>query len=278
MASKEFSMLQRLIEEKSGILLGEEKKHLLESQLTRILRKSAFASFEELCTQICSWKDSELIDNIIDAITVNETFWFRDKTPWLIMEDILLPVYVKEFREGKRDKVRIWSAACSSGQEPYSIAMCIDHYLKCNNISDLDLDHFEILATDISHLVLETAKIGRYDNISVLRGLNDIYKFKYFTSQGNNWILNDKIRNAVRFQQFNLIEEFFTYYKFDIIFFRNVLIYFSDKFKKEMMCKIKASLRSGGTLFIGSSELFTDHKPDFTMEQYKNGFYFRSQE
>jgi chemotaxis protein methyltransferase CheR len=276
--SKEFMMMQRFIEDRCGIFLGEEKTYLLESKLTKILAESTFVSFEELYAQICCWNDTELIDNIIDSITVNETFWFRDKTPWLIIEDILLPMYIMECREGKRDKIRIWSAACSYGQEPYSIAMCIDHYLECHGILDLNLSHFEILATDISRTVLQMAQAGRYDNISVLRGLDDTYKLKYFKNEGRIWVLNDKIRNAVRFQQFNLIKEFFPYYGSDIIFFRNVLIYFSDKLKKEMMGKIKASLRPGGALFIGSSELFTDHNLNFSKEQHNNGVYFRSKE
>jgi chemotaxis protein methyltransferase CheR len=183
-----------------------------------------------------------------------------------------------ELREGKRDKVRIWSAACSYGQEPYSIAMCIDHYLQCHDIHDLSLSHFEIFATDISRTVLQTAQIGRYDNISIQRGLDDTYRLKYFKNEGRIWSLNDEIRNGVRFQQFNLINEFFPCCKFDIIFFRNVLIYFSDKLKKEMMSKIKASLSPGGILFIGSSELFMDHDLNFSMAQHKNGIYFRVEE
>jgi chemotaxis protein methyltransferase CheR len=276
--SKEFMMMQRFIEDRCGIFSGEEKTYLLESKLTKMLSESSFGSLEELCAKICHWNDPKLIDNIIDAITVNETFWFRDKTPWLIMEDILLPNYINEFREGKRDRVRIWSSACSYGQEPYSTAMCIDHYLKSHNIHDINLSHFEILATDISRTVLRAAHLGKYDNISIGRGLDDAYRFEYFKNEGRVWGISDKIRIAVRFQQLNLLKEFFPCEKFDIIFLRNVLIYFSDKQKKEMMGKIKDALRPGGTLFIGSSELLTDHNLNFSIAQHKNGIYFRKQE
>lgn len=275
-ASKEFIMMQRFIEDKCGIYLGEEKAYLLESRLSKMLAESVFASFEELYAQICTWNDPVRIDDFIDSITVNETFWFRDKTPWLIMEELLLPAYIMELREGKREKVRIWSAASSYGQEPYSIAMCIDHYLMSHCIRDLNLDRFEIHATDISHTVIQMAKTGKYDNISIQRGLEDNYRSAYFKNEGRVWTLNEKIRNAVKFQQFNLINEFASFPKFDTIFFRNVLIYFSDKLKEEMMAKIRASLCPGGALFIGSSELFTDYDANYIMAQYKNGTYFKA--
>ena len=274
-ASKEYIMMQRFIEDKCGIYLGEEKAYLLESRLSRMLAESAFESFEELYAQICTWNDPVMIDEIIDSITVNETFWFRDRTPWMIMEELLLPAYIMELREGKREKVRIWSAASSYGQEPYSTAMCIDHYLTANGICDLKLDRFEIYATDISHTVIQMAKSGRYDNISIQRGLEDAYRTAYFRNEGRVWTLDEKIRNAVKFRQFNLINEFASFPKFDIIFFRNVLIYFSEKLKEAMMVKIRAALCPEGTLFIGSSELFTDSGAGFIMAQHKNGVYFK---
>ncbi len=274
--SKEFMMIQRFIEDKCGIFLGDEKAYLLESRLSKMLAESIFESFDELYAQICTWNDPDMIDEIIDSITINETFWFRDKSPWLIMEELLLPAYIMELREGKRRKVRIWSAASSYGQEPYSIAMCIDHYLLSHNIGDLSLDRFEITATDISHTVIQMAKTGRYDNISIQRGLEETYRSSYFKNEGRVWTLNEKIRNAVNFRQFNLINDFASFPKFDIIFFRNVLIYFSDKLKEEMMIKIKSSLYPGGALFIGSSELFTDYGTDFIMDHYKNGTYFKA--
>jgi chemotaxis protein methyltransferase CheR len=243
-----------------------------------MLAESVFESFEELYEHICLWNDPIVIDEIIDSITVNETFWFRDKTPWVIMEELLLPEYIREFREGRRDRVRIWSAACSYGQEPYSIAMCIDNYLESRGIGDIAPGNFEILATDISHTAIQMAEAGRYDNISIQRGLDEGCRYKYFENEGRVWRLCDKIKNAVNFRQFNLISDFSVYGIFDIIFFRNVLIYFSDRLKKEMLQKIVASLNTGGVLFIGSAELFTDQDRNFTKEQYKNGIYYKSKE
>lgn len=275
MTSQELIMLLRLIEDKFGIILGEEKAYLLDSMLDKILSKSSFRSFEELYTQISYRNDPDLIDDIIDALTVNETFWFRDRTPWLIMEELLLSTYITQLREGKLDQVRIWSGACSYGQEPYSIAMSIDHYLKCHDIQDINLSHFEILATDLSHTVLKKAQVGAYDSISIHRGLDDANRETYFKNEGKIWRINDNIRNAVTFAQLNLIKDFFPYNKYDIIFFRNVLIYFSEQQKSEVMDKIKDALRLGGTLFIGSSELLVNDSPHFNLAQHKNGNYFR---
>lgn len=277
-ASNEYAMIQKFIEEKCGIEFGGDKAYLLESKLAKLLAESGASSFEDLYLKLCFSKDPYLIESVIDAVTINETFWFRDKTPWYIIEDILLPALTSELRNGKRDKVRTWSAACSYGQEPYSLAMCIDSYLDQRGITDVKPEAFEILATDISSDVLQMAGIGKYDNISISRGLEDNYKFRYFKNEGRIWSLDEEIKRRVCFRQLNLIENYLTYGQFDIIFCRYVLIYFSERYKKEVMDKITASLKPGGILFIGSSELFEDYSRHYTMEQYRNGIYYKKKE
>ncbi len=276
LSPNEWTMMQGLIADKLGIILGDEKAYLLENKMSNLLSRAAFRNFEELYTHLIYKNDLQLMDEMIDAITVNETFWFRDRTPWLIMEELLLPKYISEFREGKREVVRIWSGACSYGQEPYSIAMCIESYLKAHDIHDLSLNHFEIVATDLSNTVLQKARMGEYDAISMERGMDQINKSLYFKNVGKTtWRIQDPIRNAVQFQQLNLLKEFFPYHKYDIIFFRNVLIYFSEQQKKEIMGKIRDALRSEGTLFLGSSELFQDYRPAFSMATHQNGIYYQ---
>lgn len=272
---KEFTAMQKYIEEKCGISIGEDKAYLMESRLTGLLAESGLASFEELYQKIIHENNYSVIEKVIDAVATNETFWFRDKTPWYIMEEILLPVYIRELREGKRTCVRIWSAACSSGQEPYSIAICIDNYLMNNGIKDVSLSQFDILATDISNSILQIASLGRFDSISIMRGLDDEYKVKYFENRDRAWIINEKIKNAVHFQQFNLQRDFFNLGSFDIVFCRNVLIYFAEKMKQEVMDKMSLVLDTGGVLFLGSSELFHGYNSRFAIEQYKNGIYYR---
>ncbi len=273
--SREFSLFQRFIEDKCGIFIDADKSYLFESRLAQMLAESSLDSFEKLYAQISSYENPEIVDDIIDMVTVNETFWFRDRTPWIVLEEVLLPAYVREFRGRKRSKVRIWSSACSYGQEPYSIAMCIDNYLERHSIHDISLRDFEIFATDISNTVLQMAETGRYDNISIQRGLDEAYKSKYFTNEGRIWTIIDKIRGSVQFEQFNLIDNFLHFGSFDIVFLRNVMIYFTDELKRKTLIKLRDAMKPGGVLFIGSSELLCDHVKDFKMEQHNNGIYFR---
>ena len=252
LSSKEFSLLQHFIESKCGINIGEDKAYLIESKLSFLLAESGLSSFEELYLKICNDRNQGMTEDIIDAITINETFWFRDKTPWNILQDLLLPTYIDEIRSGKRTKVRIWSTACSYGQEPYSIAMCVDHYLTRLDIVDVNLSHFEIIATDISKTVLQMASFARYDSVSISRGLDDGYKAKYFINEGRVWTLIEKIKNAVSFKYFNLQNDYVLLGKFDIIFCRNVLIYFGERLKKEVINKIAAGLMPNGLFIIGS--------------------------
>lgn len=271
----EFKTMQKYIEEKCGILMGEDKAYLMASRLSGLLAESGLSSFEELYRKIVDDNSSDVVQRVIDAVTTNETFWFRDKTPWTIMEEILLPAYIREIRAGKRTGVRIWSAACSSGQEPYSTALCIHNYLKSNDINDITLSNFDILATDISSSILQFAALGRFDNISIMRGLDDKYRDKYFEYKDRAWTINESIKSAVRFHQFNLQRDFLLLGSFDIIFCRNVLIYFSEKLKREVIGKMASILNTEGVLFIGSAELFPGYESEFMSEQYNNGIFYR---
>jgi chemotaxis protein methyltransferase CheR len=278
LSSKEFEMMQKFIEEQCGIAIREEKAYLIESRLTKLLIDSGLTSFEDLYKRICHQRDPIMKERVIDAITTNETLWFRDRTPWEVLENSFLPVYIKEIREGKRTGVRIWSAACSTGQEAYSTAMCIDNYLTRNGIKDVKLSHFKILATDISHTVLSMAKAAKYDSISIMRGLDNTCKNEYFTNEGRIWKLDERIKNSVTFQQFNLQNSFLLMGKLDIIFCRYVIIYFSENLKNDVIKKMASALQSQGALFLGSSEIFPQAGNAFVMEKYKTGVYYRLKE
>ena len=272
---REYERIRLIIEDKCGLSLGADKAYLLESRLAGLLAEFGVTSFEELYLKIIRSDDQSIIEKVIDAVVTNETFWFRDKMPWIIFEDILLPAYVQELADGKRSKVRIWSAACSSGQEPYSIAMCIDRYLTRKGFSDISLSQFEILATDISGTIVQMAASGRYDSISITRGLSDEYRNMYFENFGRVWTILDRIKGAVHFRQFNLQNDFYPLGKFDVVFLRNVLIYFSGKLKRDVTEKTSSVLEKGGVLFIGSSELFTENNGRFAVEQYGESFYYK---
>lgn len=271
----EFMLFRKYIKDQCGISLGEEKAYLIESRLSKFLVKFGLSNFEELYLKLSQQKNNTLTVEVIDAITTNETLWFRDKTPWEIMESKLLPSYIRDIREGKRSKVRIWSAACSTGQEPYSIAMCIDNYLSQNGIEDITLANFEILATDISRTVLKIAQMGKYDSISMARGLDMRLRDKYFRREGRIWTLDERIKNAVHFKPFNLQNDFTALGSFDMVFCRYVTIYFSEEFTKETFTKVASVLEDNGILFLGNAEVFLNYQGLYEAEYYNKGIFYR---
>lgn len=274
LSNKEFNLFQKYIEEQCGIAIGDEKAYLIESRLTKLLIETRLNTFEELYQMLYRKKDPKLSEKVIDAITTNETLWFRDKTPWLILEKELLPTYIDTIRKTGQ-KIRIWSAAASSGQEAYSTVISISEYLKNNQIKDVSLNDFEIIGTDISAPILEIAKAGRYDPISIMRGLDPKLKDKYFENEGRVWIFKEEFKKHVKFRKFNLQDSFHSMGKFDVIFCRYVMIYFSQDFKREMTKKLAQSLKKNGVLFIGNSEIFPDYKNYFDVRQLDKGVYYQ---
>ncbi|MGL4791911.1 MAG: CheR family methyltransferase [Anaerotignaceae bacterium] len=250
----EFSLFQKLIQEKCGIDIAPDKAYLIESRLMRILVELGFESYSQLYQYILKESDDKLIDKLISAITTNETLWFRDKSPWEVLKNLYLPKYIEMLRSGEKSKIRIWSAAASSGQEAYSTAICIDNYLKTKFIKDITLDHFEIIATDISRPMLEIARSGRYNNIAMNRGMDENLKHKYFTQSGNVWEIIPEMKAAVKFTQFNLQNSFIFMGQFDIIFCRYVLIYFLQSLIDDTLYKLSTTLKEDGVLFIGNYE------------------------
>lgn len=250
--AEELELFRSFLLERSGILIPPEKAYLFETRLTSMMVNAGADSFKEFYDYIISGADPNAAQKVIDAMAVNETLWFRDAAPWKVLERDVLPRLVEEIRSGKRKRARIWCAAASTGQEAYSTAMCVDDFLSRNGEKTVTLADFEILATDISGRVLSIAKMGRYDAITMGRGLSDYYRDKYFTQDGSAWDLSPKIRESVRFSYFNLKSNYEILGTFDIVFCRYVLIYFSNELKREVACKMHASLAEGGLLFTGN--------------------------
>lgn len=273
--SMDLTGIMEYIQVKSGIVLNRHNAHLLQSRIKKILKETQVQNIEELYYKLCVKEDPNTIVSVIDAITINETFWFRNQELWSMLENLFLPIYIDEIRKGERETIKVWSAACSYGQEPYSIAMCIDHYLSKHKIQDVTMSHFEILATDISSYALEIAALAQYDKVSMARGLNETFKLKYFKTDGNMWCLDKEIKDVVRFKKFNLVEDQYGFDTFDMIFCRNVLIYFSENKKKEIYNKLAHSLRKNGVLLIGSSELLEDDEQRFSREIHTECVYFK---
>jgi chemotaxis protein methyltransferase CheR len=278
LTDNEFRLFRKYIEEKCGIDISEGKAYLIETRLSRLLVDSGLSTFEELYNLIMKANDQSMAERVIDAITTNETLWFRDKSPWIVLEKVFLPHFVEMLRSGQRRKIRLWSAAASTGQEAYSTAMCIDLWLTRNGIKDITLSNFEILATDISQTVIEMARNGRYDAISVMRGLDPGIRDMYFKKEGTVWEIDNKIKAHVKFQQFNLQNSYLLLGKFDIVFCRYVLIYFSDILKESILSKLHGAMEEGGALFLGSSELYDKINNLFEMIHVDNAVYYRRRE
>jgi chemotaxis protein methyltransferase CheR len=273
-SEREFILFKDYFAKNSGIVIPFEKAYLIETRLSKLMLDAGTESFEEFYHYIVSGHDPSMSQKVINAITTNETLWFRDTSPWKVLEERLLPELVEELAYGKKINVRIWCAAASTGQEAYSTVMCVDDFLSKNRTRGVDLTRFEFLATDISGRVLDIAKKGRYDAISIKRGLNDYYKGKYFTKNGSVWDIDPKIRDAVKFMHFNLQNQYTSFGMFDIIFCRYVLIYFSNDQKKEIINKMYGALKEKGALFTGNYALYEMFSDDFITNHYDNLTYY----
>lgn len=278
LSNSEFLLFRNFICERCGINIEENKAYLIETRLAKMLIDSGLNSFTELYNSIESNWDDSIATKIIDAVTTNETFWFRDKKPWEVIENCLIPQFVEMLRNKHKTKIRIWSAAASTGQEIYSTVMCIDNYLRKNNITDIKLTDFEFIATDISTNVLEIAKKGIYDSISIKRGLDLEYRELYFKKEGHVWVVADFIKNRVKFEQFNLRNSFMFMGKFDLVLCRYVLIYFSKDFRKEVLEKMTRAINKEGYFIIGTSEIYYDMDYLFEKKSYNEATYYMLKE
>ncbi len=270
----EFSLLKTLIEKESGIFITEKKKYLINTKLSSLLTKTGCTSFIEFYNK--ALEDMSLKADLIDAITTNETSWFRDSVPFETLETQLLPECLAAIFVNKNDGIRIWSCACSTGQETYSIAMTVNEFVhnqKCNWL----LPKIKVLGTDLAKSVLKEAESGSYSKAFCSRGLSEEMRAKYFEpEEGSDQIkVNTKIKSMVSFQTQNLRDSFDSLGTFDIIFLRNVLIYFTDDFKKEIYNKVYKALNPGGFFIMGSSEFLPDEQKGFKLNQYKKGFYYQ---
>ena len=274
---EEFQPIRDYIEQQCGISLGEEKSYLIENRLTTLMLENGCEDFGSFYQLIIRKNDPKLTEKIIDAMTTNETLWFRDDSPFKVFEEVILPEMIELLSKGKKYKVRIWSAACSTGQEPYSLAMLIDQAVRKNSFKGIHPGQFQIHATDISPSALFIAKTGRYNRISMNRGMREEYANRYFTKQGPVWVISEDLRKMVTFEQFNLQKEFARLGRFDVILCRNVAIYFSDSFKRELFDKLSKSLISPGYLFLGSAETMRGYNETFQTHIHDSAVYYRLQ-
>ena len=274
----EFEMIRKLIFEESGILFKEEKMYYLESKLYRIIMEYGLGSFTELAETLQANKEETLIEDIIDAVTIKETYWFRDQVLTEVMNEVLMPKWIAELKSKSKDKIRIWSMAASTGQEAYSVAILIQEYLETHRVLGVTLENFEMFGTDISKSAIELATDANYDAISMKRGMFDELKKKYFHSHSYGAELIDDIARIATFKRFNLLNDYSNFGKFDFILCRHVLIYFQTHTKKETYEKIWQSLNDDGVFLLGASEIYLDYQGLYTRETLKTGAYFNKKE
>ncbi len=247
MNAEEFNFISLLLKKRSGLAIDTDKTYLLESRLLPIARQCGVQDLSEF-VQLLKTKPAEnVIAEVVDAMTTNESMFFRDKKPFDQLRQIILPRIKKIHRSGK---IRIWCAACSNGQEPYSVAMALLE--EAENMAGFT---YEILATDISLRVLAKAKEGLYSQFEVQRGLPVQMLLKYFQQKpGALWQVNAILQDMVTFRQQNLLDDLTKLGKFDIILCRNVLIYFDDPMKRAILGRISQLLHPESVLMLGSAE------------------------
>ncbi|MFM7469517.1 MAG: CheR family methyltransferase [Vampirovibrionales bacterium] len=255
----EFQQIKATVEKLCGITLADNKHYLVESRLLPLIQKYKVKSYLELMSLLKGSQATELQRDLINAMTTRETLWFRDKSPYVLLEEEILPIITDPTRYSLVGPLRIWSAACSTGQEPYSIAMTIHEFAhKQNKLQLINPGGLTITATDISEAALTTARAGVYDRIAMSRGLPPHMQEKYFKPTSHNealWEVDSKVKRHIQFQPCNLMEHFENAVgKFDIVFIRNVAIYFSPEVKTQLFKKIAHCLKPNGFLILGATE------------------------
>ena len=243
----DFDFVARMLKERSGLVIGRDKAYLLESRLMPLARKRGLKSLEELVGAMRSSRDEGLMRDVTEAMTTNESFFFRDIKPFDQFRDVVLPQMMQQ-RSSKRT-IRIWSAACSSGQEAYSLAMMLKE-----NSAKLAGWRIEIVGTDISVEMLEKAKAGLYSQFEVQRGLPIQMLVKYFKKKDESWQIDSALRGMVQFKEYNLLHDLRTLGQFDIVFCRNVLIYFDQGTKGRVLESISKQMPDDGILYLGGAE------------------------
>lgn len=268
MKQTDFEFISGLLKRKSGLTLTQEKIYLLESRLTPLARKRGHDSLEALISHLRMSRDAALAVEVTEAMTTNESFFFRDTTPFDLFRDKVMPAMATA-RPNK--KLRIWCAAASTGQEPYSLAILLRE--QWHKWRDWNI---EIIGTDISEQVLDRAREGSYSQFEVQRGLPIQLLIKYFRQEGEWWKISDEIRSMVKFRYFNLLESFSSLGTFDVIYCRNVLIYFDQPTKREVLDRMKRSLAKDGTLFLGAAETVLGITESFKPVRGYRGLYVPS--
>jgi len=271
----EFTLIRNFIAEESGIYLAEDKTYLLENRLAGIVHEEGCISYFEFYMKLKASRHGRLVGAMINAITTNETYWFRELRAFRILREYLLPKFYCELQDGKRKQIRIWCAACSTGQEPYSIAMTILDFFRPYGGDKACQEQIRILATDISEMAVSMAQRGVYDKSQMSRGLPEEYWPRYFKKNSDQWQVSDSVRQLVEVRHHNLRNSLNDGSTFDLIFLRNVIIYFSDSFKQDLFRRLCRLMAPGGYLFLGNGENLNVYSNAFEAVETQGVIYYQ---
>jgi chemotaxis protein methyltransferase CheR len=264
----DYEYIRKVLKERSGYVLAPDKQYLIDSRLLPVARQMECASLTDLVLKMRAPNSDALLAKVTEAMTINESFFFRDKVPFDRFKDTMLPAMLQSRAASRR--MRIWCAAASTGQEPYSIAMILKSMSE--KLTGWNID---IIATDISRDVLDRARAGIYSQFEVQRGLPIQMLMQFFEQVGEQWRVKDDIRKMVQFRQFNLLERFSALGTFDVVFCRNVLIYFDQKTKSDVLERIAQQLTPEGFLVLGAAETVVGLSESFKPHADKRGLYVR---
>ncbi len=264
----DYKQFSAFLERQCGIVLGENKQYLVKSRLAPLARQHSFDSVTTLINKVVNGMDRQLRAQVVDAMTTNETLWFRDIYPFDLLRNELFAKFA-----ANRKQLRIWSAACSSGQEPYSIAMSLLEFQKTK--PGTFGGGVQIIGTDISADMLGRCEAARYDSLALSRGLSEQRRNEFFQAHvDGTYEIKPNVKKLVSFRPFNLLDSYASLGRFDIVFCRNVLIYFSAEVKMKILQQIAASLQPGGILFLGASESISGVSDLFSMVRCNPGLYY----
>lgn len=267
----DITFVSRLVGELCGVVLDDSKAYLIESRLGELAKDAGCTSYRELCQKARATSDRGLQTKIIDAITTQETLFFRDSSPFEALQHKVIPELIdRKARTAFPKRIRLWSSACSTGQEPYSLAMTL-----CELIPNILSWDISILATDISDSAIRTASTGWYARHEIERGMKPALLAKYFVEQRGGWKIKDQIRAMVCFQNRNLHQPFTGLGPFDIIFCRNVAIYFDAPRRRDLFLRLADVLTPDGHLFVGSSESLLDLGPRFAPQNHCRATFYQ---
>jgi len=270
---EEFVLLREYIQKECGLVVGDESASLIQGRLARLVTDTQSESFRELYLKARADETRKLRNKIIEAMTTHETSWFRDPKTWDTLRDHIIPALIADVKKGRKKRVQVWSAGAGTGQEPYSFAMLLFEALQSEN--EANISHFRIMATDVSPSALFMASSGRYDEITMSRGMIPAYQARFFQQNGGIFQINPEIRQMVMFKQADLTKNGSDIPPCDLVLCRNVIGGFPSEIRRKLLRKIYDNMNEDGYLVLGVADNLLSCSEDFVQHSHQNTVYYK---